>query len=119
MKSAFNEDFADCRPGTLLTEVTFREGFSRPEIDEINSMSDFDPRGIWHVPRDEYIDVRLVRRNVLPLLVQVPQSVYQDHVRPRIPTMVKAAYRKLRHKNDPGRDHMPRRAAEATRLRQK
>ena len=119
LKSAFNEDFADCRPGTLLTEVTFREGFSRPEIDEINSMSDFDAHGIWHVPRDEYIDVHLVRRNLLPLLLQLPRSVYQDHVQHRIPTMVKEAYRKLRHKKDHGEDHKPRRAAEATRLRQK
>jgi CelD/BcsL family acetyltransferase involved in cellulose biosynthesis len=114
----FDEDFADCRPGTLLTEVTFREGFSCPEIDEVNPMSDFNMNRIWHMPRDEYVDVHLVRRSVLPVLLQLPillpQSVYHVHVRPRIPMAVKKVYREFKR---PG-DRRPRRAAEAARLRQ-
>ncbi|MBM6584247.1 GNAT family N-acetyltransferase [Microvirga sp. BT689] len=111
---AFDEDFADCRPGTLLTEVTFREGFSRPEIDEVNPMSDFETHRIWHMPRDKYVDAYIIRRSVLPVLLQLPQFVYQNHVRPRIPEVVMKAYRKF------GRDryHKPRRASEAARLRQ-
>ena len=66
LKYAFDEDFADCRPGTLLTEVTFREGFSRPEIDEINPMSDFDAHRIWHMAYNEYVDVQLIRPKVSP-----------------------------------------------------
>ena len=114
VKCAFDEEFADCRPGALLTEVTFREGFSSPEIDEINPMSDSDAQRIWHMPHDEYVDVHLVRRSVLPILLQLPHSVYQDYVRPRIPSVVKKAYRKIRREGD----HKPRRAAEAARLRQ-
>jgi len=114
VKCAFDEDFADCRPGTLLIEVTFREGFSRPEIDDVNPMSASDAQRIWHMPRDEYVDVHLVRRSVLPVLLQLPHSVYQDYVRPSIPSVVKKAYRKFRREGD----HKPRRAAEAARLRQ-
>jgi CelD/BcsL family acetyltransferase involved in cellulose biosynthesis len=114
LKYAFDEDFADCRPGTLLTEVTFREGFSRPEIDEINPMSDAEAHRIWHMPHDDYVDMHLVRKSLVPLMLQLPQAVYQNHVRTLIPNAVKRAYRKLKRR----REYKPRRAAEAARLRQ-
>ncbi|WP_246690587.1 GNAT family N-acetyltransferase [Microvirga aerophila] len=114
LKYAFDEDFADCRPGTLLTEVTLREAFSRSDLDEVNPMSDFDAHRLWHMSSDEYIDIHLVRRSAFPVLLQLPRTLYHEYVRPRIPEAVKVVYRKLKH---PG-DHKPRRAAEAAQLRQ-
>jgi CelD/BcsL family acetyltransferase involved in cellulose biosynthesis len=115
VKYAFDEDFADCRPGTLLTELTLREGFSRPEIDEVNPMSDSEAHHIWHMPRDEYVDLRLIPRSFVSVLIQIPDSVYQDYIRPHIPMALKKAYRKFRRQENA---HKPRRAAEAARIRQ-
>ena len=120
LKYAVDEDFADCRPGTLLTEVTFREGFSCPEIDEINPMSDSDAHRVWHMARNEYVDVHLTSLRFLRVLLQLPHFLYQEHVRPWIPATVKLAYRKLKEACRNLRrkeDHKPRRAAEAARLR--
>ena len=65
---------------------------------------------------DEYVDVHLVRRCVVPVLFQLPRiamrSVYQDYVRPRIPAVVKQAYRKFKRRGD----RKPRRVKDKRRL---
>jgi len=96
-KYAYDEDFAECMPGHLLMEEVIREAFSRPELTELNPMSDAVQHRLFHMPRDEYVDFHLVRRTTLALLFELPRStarsMYQDHVRPRIPLAVKHVYR--------------------------
>jgi CelD/BcsL family acetyltransferase involved in cellulose biosynthesis len=101
-KYAYNEDFAECTPGHLLMEEVIKEAFSRPELVEINPMSDASQHRLFHMSRDEYIDLHLVRRTTLSVLFQLPyvatRSLYQDHVRPRIPPTVKKVYRSFHDK---------------------
>jgi hypothetical protein len=101
-KYAFNEDFADCMPGSLLTEEIFRDVFSRPEIEEVNHMSYSASDLLWHMPQDQYADLHLVRWSAVGLLVRLPrlmaQSAYRIHVRPRIPAGVRELQRKFQRR---------------------
>ncbi len=110
-KYAFDEDFAECTPGHLLMEAVIQEAFARPELVELNPMSDSDAHRLWHMPREAYVDVHLVRRRVLAALFQRPRiglrSMYQAYVRPWIPAAVKDARRKFKRRGD----RKPRRAA--------
>jgi hypothetical protein len=100
LKTAYDEDFAECRPGSLLNAEVIRDAFLRPDVTEINDMSDMDWHDYWHMSRDEYVNVHLVRRAVVPLLFQLPRivsrSVYQNHLRPRIPVTARNIWRQLR-----------------------
>jgi len=110
-KFAFNEEFAECTPGHLLMEEVIREAHHRHELIEINPMSDAPQHRLFRMPRDEYVDVHLVRRSILPMLFQLPpitvQSAYHTHIQPHIPAIVKEAHRKLKRR----RERKPRRAA--------
>ncbi|RDI60004.1 acetyltransferase (GNAT) family protein [Microvirga subterranea] len=110
-KYTFDEDFAECRLGSLLTEEVYRDAFSRPGIDEINHMSLSGPDQHWRMSQDEYADLHLVRREALPILIRTPgivaKAVYQDVIRPRIPAALKELYRSFRRRGD----RKPRRAA--------
>ena len=64
-KQAFDEEFADCRPGHILRGETIKDAFSRPEIIEFNPMSDAEAHRMWQMPREEYVDVHLVRQGAL------------------------------------------------------
>jgi hypothetical protein len=111
-KYAFDEDFAFCSPGNLLTGEVFKDAFARAGITEINHMSLSEPDHWWRMSRDKYVDVYLVRQSVIPMLFQLPhvvmRSLFQDYVRPRIPAVIKETYRKLNRRG--GRK--PRRASE-------
>ncbi len=110
-KYTFDEDFAECRLGSLLTEEVYRDAFARQDIDEINHMSLSGPDQHWRMSQDEYADLHLVRREALPILVRTPgiaaKAVYQDVIRPRIPEALKELYRSFRRRGD----RKPRRAA--------
>jgi hypothetical protein len=112
LRYAFNEDFADCRVGTLLNDETFKDAFNRPEINELNPMSKAQAHAFWHMSDDEYIDVHLVRRAVVPMLFQLPgvllRTAYWTYVRPRVPEVVIQLYRRFRRRGG----LKPRRAAE-------
>jgi hypothetical protein len=101
-KYAFDEDFVDCMPGSLLTEEIFKDAFSRAELTEINHMSDAMSDRLWHMPCDAYVDAHLIRRAVLPMVSHLPHiaawCAYQDHVRPRIPAALKEAWREYRRR---------------------
>jgi hypothetical protein len=116
---AFNEDFADCMPGSLLIGEIVKEAFSRPELDEINPMSKSAPDRFWRMSEDEYTDVHLIRQSILPVLLQpsrvVLRPVYEDYIRPRIPPAVKEARRNFRDRFRRRFDRKPRRAASASR----
>lgn len=108
-KYAFNEDFADCMPGSLLIGEIVKEAFSRAELDEINPMSKSPPDRFWRMSEDEYTHVHLVRQGFVPMLLQLSRvmvrSTYQDHIRPRIPSAVRDAYRNFKRRGGrkPGR----------------
>jgi hypothetical protein len=112
-KYAYDEEFAECTPGHLLMEEVIKEAFSRPDLIEINPMSDASQHSLFHMPRDEYVDLHLVRWGVLPTLFQLPRialwSAFQDHIRPRIPMALKDARRKSMR----GKYRKLRRAADA------
>lgn len=115
LRYAFNEDFAECRPGTLLNDATFKDSFSRPDVHELNPMSKAQAHSFWHMPGEAYVDVHLVRRAALPMLFQLPwillRAAYWNHVRPRVPDAVRQVYRMFRRRSG----FKPRRAAEARR----
>ncbi|WP_404289337.1 GNAT family N-acetyltransferase [Microvirga sp. RSM25] len=112
-KITFDEAFADCMPGSLLTAEVIKHAFSSPELDEINHLSEAGWHGLWRMSQDKYVDVYLIRRSIVSLLFQLPRiamrSAYQDFVRPRIPAVVREAYRKFKRRG--GRK--PRRAADS------
>jgi hypothetical protein len=112
LKYTFNEDFAECRVGTLLTEATFRDAFARPELHELNPMSKAQADAFWHMPEEEYVDVHLVRRAAVPVLFHLPRvwlrEAYWTHIRPRVPEAVRKLHRRFKRRN--GRK--PKRAAE-------
>jgi CelD/BcsL family acetyltransferase involved in cellulose biosynthesis len=87
-KYAYDEGFAECWPGHLLVEEVIRDAFARPEIAELNPMSDGNQHRLFHLPRDEYANVRLVRRTAMSVSRRfvrgTVRSVYRDHLRPRI-----------------------------------
>jgi hypothetical protein len=111
-KVAFDEDYADCRPGTLLTAEVIKDAFARPEIEEINHMSSAEAHRFWHMPQDEYTTIHLVRDTAVPVIFQLSRvalrSFYRDQVRPRIPQALKEARRRFQRRG--GRK--PRRAAD-------
>jgi Acetyltransferase (GNAT) domain len=98
-KIAFDEEFADCMPGSLLAAEVIKDAFSRLEIRQLNHLSHADWHRLWRMDQDMYVDVHLVRRDMLPLLVHLPhvlaRKVYQDHVQPRIPASLRTGWRWL------------------------
>jgi CelD/BcsL family acetyltransferase involved in cellulose biosynthesis len=116
-KIAFDEDFADCMPGHLLMGEMVMDAFSRPELDEINHMSNSDWHSLWHMPKDEYVDVHLVRRSAPAAVFQLPWVAlwltYQHYIRPRIPAALKRAHRQFRRRGD----RKPRRATDSPSVR--
>jgi len=111
-KYTFNEDFAECRVGTLLTEATLRDAFARPDLEEVNPMSRAQAHTFWHMPEEEYIDLHFVRRTAPAVLFQLPRvwlrKLYWTYVRPRVPGTVRTLYRQFKRSNG----HKPKRAAE-------
>ncbi len=87
-KYAYDEEFAECWPGHILVEEVIKDAFARPEIAELNPMSDGNQHRLFHLPRDEYANVRLVRRTVMSVSRRfvrgTVRSVYRDYLRPRI-----------------------------------
>jgi CelD/BcsL family acetyltransferase involved in cellulose biosynthesis len=116
-KIAFNESYADCRPGHLLTGEVLRDAFARADIVEVNHLSDADWEGYWRMSYDEYVDMQLVRQGVISGLFELPQAAaryaYQNFVRPRIPVRLKQAYRAYRRRGD----RKPLRSAESRSVR--
>jgi len=108
-KYAFNEDFAESMPGHLLMGEVIREAFSRPDIFELNPMSDSSAHGLFHMPQEEYADVHLVRRSALAILFRLPlvlkQSAYQNWVRPRISPAMRTAWRKFNRRRGDRKPH--------------
>jgi hypothetical protein len=108
-KYAFNEDFAECTPGHLLMEEVIREAFSRPEIIELNPMSDSASHRLLHMPHEEYADVHLVRRSALGVLFHLPlvwkQSAYQNWVRPWISPATRTVWRKFNRRRGDRKPH--------------
>jgi hypothetical protein len=104
LKYAFDEDFAECRLGTLLTEEVYKDAFDRSEIREINPMSLSGPDSHWRMSQDNYTDIHLVRRSGSATLLHLPQilmrATYQKYVRPRIPNALKEARRKFQRRGD-------------------
>jgi CelD/BcsL family acetyltransferase involved in cellulose biosynthesis len=98
-KIAYDEDFSDCMPGNLLTEEVIKDALQRPEVVEINHMSNASWHASWRMSHDRYTTVHLVRRCASAMLFQLPpiaaRSVYREHVRPRIPNALKEARRKF------------------------
>jgi hypothetical protein len=103
-KIAFDEAFAECRPGSILTEETLRNAFSRPDITELDFVTASEAHQFWHLPQREYADVHLVRRSVHGVAFQLPsvlmRSAYQTRVRPWIPTFLRIAWRQYRRRGD-------------------
>jgi hypothetical protein len=97
-KHAYDEEFGQCSPGHLLVQEVIKDAFSRSELCEINPMSDSDTARQWAMHPEQYTDLHLVRRSALAVLLERPKpmlkSVYHTHVQPRIPTLVKGAFRK-------------------------
>jgi CelD/BcsL family acetyltransferase involved in cellulose biosynthesis len=111
-KYTFNEDFAECRVGTLLTEAAFRDGFAQRELHELNPMSKAQAHAYWHLPEEKYVDVHLVRRAAVAMLFHLPRvwlrKAYWTHIRPRVPEAARKLH--LQFKRHGGRK--PKRAAE-------
>jgi CelD/BcsL family acetyltransferase involved in cellulose biosynthesis len=102
-KFAFDESFAECRPGSLLVKEVIRYAFSHQELIELNPMSHLDWGSHWRMSCDKYVDLHLVRMGIVPVTMHLPgvviRSAYHNYVLPRIPTVMKTQYRALkRHK---------------------
>jgi predicted N-acyltransferase len=99
-KTAYDEEFGDCRPGNILNAEVTQEAFLCPELTEINDMSDMEWHALWRMSRDKYVNVHLVRRGILPFLFRflrvASASVYQDFLRPRIPGRLRKAWHQVR-----------------------
>jgi CelD/BcsL family acetyltransferase involved in cellulose biosynthesis len=110
-KYTFDENLAECRLGSLVTEDVYSDAFSRPEIDRIEHMSLSGPDHHWRMSQEEHGDLHLIRREPVPILLQLPQiaarTLYQDLIRPRIPSVLKAIHRNFRRRGD----RKPRRAS--------
>jgi CelD/BcsL family acetyltransferase involved in cellulose biosynthesis len=104
LKYAFDEDFAECRLGTLVTGEAYKDAFDRTEISEINPMSLSGPDSHWRMSQDTYTDVHLVRHSASATLLHLPRvlmrATYQKHVRPRIPNALKEARRMFQRRGD-------------------
>jgi hypothetical protein len=98
-KYAYDEAFANCMPGHLLMEEVIKDAFSRPELAELNPMSDSTQHRLFHMPRDPYVNVHLVRPTTPAVLFALPQvalrSLYRHYVQPRIPPAMRRAHRNL------------------------
>jgi len=103
-KYAYDEDFAEFTPGHLLLGEVIKEAFARSELAEVNPMSDSNQHRLFRMSSDEYTDVHLVRRGVLPILFQlsgiVLRALYRDHVKPRLSARMKEALRKLKDRGN-------------------
>jgi CelD/BcsL family acetyltransferase involved in cellulose biosynthesis len=111
-KIAFDEDFADCMPGSLLTGEVIKHAFSCLKLEEINHLSSAEWHELWRMGRHEYTDIHLIPHSVLPLMFRLPriviQSVYDRYVRPSIPMTLREFRRRFKRRGD----RRPRRAAE-------
>lgn len=103
-KIAFDEAYADCRPGHLLTGEVLRSAFARQDVIEVNHLSNADWEGFWRMSYDEYVDIHLIPKRAIPLMFQFTRAAawfaYQNYVRPRIPPRLKAVYRNYRRRGD-------------------
>jgi CelD/BcsL family acetyltransferase involved in cellulose biosynthesis len=106
-KIAYDEEFADYSPGSLLTHAVMVDASAR-NLCEINHLSRADWHGYWQMDKDRYSDVLLVRSAMLPLVWQslttagrhVVRSV-KDQVRHRLPG-VAVAYRRFKRQEASG-----------------
>jgi hypothetical protein len=98
-KIAYDEEFSDCMPGNLLSEEVIKDAFERPDVTEINHMSNASWHNSWRMSQDRYTSVHLVRRDVSAWLLHWPvvaaYSAYQGYVRPRVPAALRDARRAL------------------------
>jgi CelD/BcsL family acetyltransferase involved in cellulose biosynthesis len=101
---AYDEEYAECMPGNLLTEEVIKDAFLRPELVELNHMSNASWHATWRMSHDRYTDVHLVRRRASAVLFRLPRvaasSVYQKHVRPRIPNAMRKARQSFRRREE-------------------
>jgi hypothetical protein len=92
-KIAFDEEFADCMPGNLLTAEVLKDAFFCSQLNEINHLSRADWHSLWRMSQDKYVDVHLIRRSIASTLFQLPSAAmaswYQQYVSPRIPVALK------------------------------
>jgi hypothetical protein len=70
-KIAYDEQFADCGPGDLLTHAVMVDASARGAR-EINHLSRADWHRYWHMDEDRYRDVYLVRSAAVPLIWELP-----------------------------------------------
>jgi CelD/BcsL family acetyltransferase involved in cellulose biosynthesis len=94
-KVAYDEEFSKCMPGHLLFAELIKEAFGRTDIHEFNFLSNAIWLNSWRVDYDTYVDVDLVARGTWPILTHRLWSIYMRHVRPRIPTKLKAELRRI------------------------
>jgi CelD/BcsL family acetyltransferase involved in cellulose biosynthesis len=103
-KIAYDEGFADCMPGNLLSWEVIRDASERPDVDEIYHMSSARWHAAWHMSQDIYTDVHLVRRSAGAMLLHLPRvltrATYQAHIRPYIPIALKEARRMFQRRGD-------------------
>ena len=99
-KIAYDEDYAECMPGNLLTGEVIKDAFERPELVEINHMSCANWHKSWRMSDDRYTDIHLVRRRpvaitfyLLPIAVR---SIYHRYILPHVASFLKEARRRFR-----------------------
>lgn len=101
---AFDEDFAGCMPGNLLTGEVITAAFERRELTELNHLSNADWHKAWRMPHDVYSTIHLVRRNAKAVLLHQPlvaaRVTLKEKVKPHIPPtlrrVLKSPWRTLR-----------------------
>lgn len=112
-KIAFDEDFADCRPGNILTAEVIKAAFADADLTEINHMSNASWHRLWHMSEEPYGGVDFIRSSAVAALFHRPgvllEAAYRDLLRPSVPVALTDAVRRFLRRRRP----KPRRAAEA------
>ncbi|WP_448204584.1 GNAT family N-acetyltransferase [Azospirillum sp. sgz302134] len=77
-KIGYDEGYEDGDPGNILTEEVIQSAIARPDILDINHMSDQGWHRLWHMDQDDYADAFLVRKAALPFLLEfLPRRLKQ------------------------------------------
>ncbi|WP_187390167.1 GNAT family N-acetyltransferase [Aurantimonas sp. DM33-3] len=85
---AFDESFADCQPGTLLTGEVNEAAYGRTDLFELNHMSAAPWHRNWNMVQEDYATIHLVRKAATAAVFHHPilagYILLHQHIKPRI-----------------------------------
>lgn len=96
---AYDEQYADCMPGSLLTGEVMTDVHNRKELTQLHALSEAEWLEKWGLIQEDFPTVHLVRKNAFTTLFHRPflsmRLLWVIKLRPLLPTHLKARLKNL------------------------